>query len=209
MMLHCQQPGYCTVMEYVAVCDSEPDVAVTVTVYVPAVVFFVFTPQPVMPAVARAAANTTTLTVSNFLSLRFFHPASGRRRSEATAPAIAMGCGACVPESSVPFEARCMAAAAAFTSVAIVRVEVAAAPLGVTLAGLNEQVEKLGSPLHARFVAALKPFVGVTVTVNIAFVPLVTVPLVGVNEREKSGGPAVTTTVTALDTEAALLVSPP
>jgi hypothetical protein len=115
-------------MEYVAVCDSEPDVLVTVTVYVPAAVF-VLTPQPVMAAVARAAANTTTLTVSNFLSLRFFHPASGRRRSEATTPAIAIGRGARVPESSVLFEARCTAAAAAFTSVAIVRVEVAAAPL--------------------------------------------------------------------------------
>jgi hypothetical protein len=78
----------------------------------------------------------------SFLTLRFFHPVSGSRRKEASMPATAMvrllGTAGCCD----PPDARCSAAAAAFTLVAMVRVEVeAAVPLGVTLAGLKEQVE--------------------------------------------------------------------
>jgi hypothetical protein len=86
----------------------------------------------------------------------------------------------------------------------MVNVEVAAAPLGVTLAGLNVQVASSGNPLQARLVAALKPLMGVTVTVMVADAPLVMVPLVGVRVIEKSAaGCAVTVTITAADTEAA------
>jgi len=82
---------------------------------------------------------------------------------------------------------------AALVLEAIVKVEVAAAPLGVTLAGLKRHVAFAGNPLQARLVAALKPLIGVTVTVMVAVLPFVTVPLVGVSEMEKSGaGSALT-----------------
>ncbi len=82
--------------------------------------------------------------------------------------------------------------------------EVAAAPLGVTLAGLKRQVESTGSPLHERLVAALKPLIGVTVTVTVVVPPLVSEPLAGVSVIEKSGtGAALTVTTNAADTEAA------
>jgi hypothetical protein len=85
-------------------------------------------------------------------------------------------------------------------------VELAAAPLGVTLAGLNVQVASTGNPLHERVVAALKPLIGVIVTVTVLELPFVTVPLAGDWEIEKSGtGAALTVTTTAAETDAAKL----
>jgi hypothetical protein len=89
--------------------------------------------------------------------------------------------------------------------VAMVMVDVAAAPFGVTLAGLKVQVPPAGKPLQARLVALLKPLTGVTVTVAVADPPrAVVVLLVGLIAMEKSGtGAAFTVTTTAADTEAA------
>jgi hypothetical protein len=94
--------------------------------------------------------------------------------------------------------------------VEMVNVEVTAAPLGVTLAGLKTHVESAGSPLQERLVAALKPLIGVIVTVTVVELPFVTVPLAGDWEIEKSGaGAALTVIATAVDTEALFPVSPP
>jgi hypothetical protein len=89
--------------------------------------------------------------------------------------------------------------------IATIRLDVAAAPLGVTLEGLKVHVPPDGSPLQARLVAALKPLMGVIVTVAVAEPPVaVTVLLVGLSEMEKSAvGGALTATTTAGDTEAA------
>jgi hypothetical protein len=94
--------------------------------------------------------------------------------------------------------------------VEMVMVEVTAAPLGVTLAGLKTHVESAGSPLQERLVAAPKPLIGVIVTVTVVEAPFVTVPLAGVWEIEKSGaGAALTVTAIAADTDALFPVSPP
>ena len=107
-------------------------------------------------------------------------------------------------------DAACSAAAVA-TLVLIVSVEViAAVPFGVILAGLKEQVEKVGKPLHARLVAELKPLMGVTVTVAVSVVPAAAVAVAGVSDIEKSAaGAAVIVTVTAVDVDPALAASPP
>jgi hypothetical protein len=94
--------------------------------------------------------------------------------------------------------------------VEMVNVEVTAAPLGVTLAGLKTHVESAGSPLQERLVAALKLLIGVIVTVTAVELPFVTVALAGVSEIEKSGtGAALTVTATAADTDALFPGSPP
>lgn len=101
-------------------------------------------------------------------------------------------------------------ALAVLVFVEMVNVEVTAAPLGVTLAGLKTHVESTGSPLQERLVAAAKPLSGVIVTVTVVELPFVTVPLAGVWEIEKSGtGAALTVTATAADTDAVFPVSPP
>jgi hypothetical protein len=87
---------------------------------------------------------------------------------------------------------------------------VAVVPLGVTLAGLNEQVAFVGSPLQARFVAALNPLNGVTITVTISELPALTVAVFGVSDMEKSAtGAAVMTTLSAAEVDVALVLSPP
>jgi hypothetical protein len=70
------------------------------------------------------------------------------------------------------------------------------------------QVVSSGRLLHARLVAALKPFTEVTVTVVTASLPAVKEPFVGLGVRVKEGGPDDTVSATAEDVDEALSVSP-
>jgi hypothetical protein len=101
--------------------------------------------------------------------------------------------------------------AAAFTSVAMVRVEVdVAVPLGVTDVGLNVQVLFAGRPEQERLIAWLNPPDGVMVMVDVADDPGLTEPVEGFKAILKSpAGAAVMVTTTAEEDEAALAVSPP
>ena len=95
-------------------------------------------------------------------------------------------------------------------SVVIVRVEVAVPDTsGVMLLAENVQTVFLGSVPHARVVAALKPFTEVTVMVTVAGLPALKEPLSCESAIVKSGGPGQIVTATLLETDAALLVSPP
>jgi hypothetical protein len=97
------------------------------------------------------------------------------------------------------------------TLVARVRVvEAAAVPLGVTVAGENEQVLYAGKPVHAKLTWLLKPPDGVMVMAVVAVLPWATLPLAGLSEMLKSAGTeAVTVTVTAEEVEAAKFAFPP
>jgi hypothetical protein len=88
----------------------------------------------------------------------------------------------------------------------MVRVDVAAAVLGVTEAGLKVHDANEGRPEHASVVAAEKPFVGVMLTVAVAEAPFETVVLAGDSEMEKAGVP-VTVNMTVFDVDGELLVS--
>jgi hypothetical protein len=79
-----------------------------------------------------------------------------------------------------------------------------AVPFGVTVPDPNVHTAETGSPEQLIVVAALNAFTGVMLTVVAAEVPPLTVAVVGESEIVKS----VTVTATALDTDAALNVSP-
>ena len=53
----------------------------------------------------------------------------------------------------------------------MVRVVLAAAPLGVTLAGENVQMDAAGRPLQANVTVETTPFIGTTEMVNVALWP--------------------------------------
>jgi hypothetical protein len=59
--------------------------------------------------------------------------------------------------------------------VEIVSTVVAAAPEGVTVVGLKEQVAPAGTPEQAKLTAELKPYSGVTVSVTVPGAPDLTV----------------------------------
>ena len=126
----------------------EPAVAVTVICDGPAGVVVVAEapwPQPSMAEVNTKAATKPICSSHSLGSLRRRRSRSSPRlppasiASEATSPGVRSG-----------FVLR----AAAFTSVAMVRVEVdVAVPLGVTEVGLNVQVLFAGRPEQARLIA--------------------------------------------------------
>jgi hypothetical protein len=97
------------------------------------------------------------------------------------------------------------------TFVARVRVvDAAAVPLGVTVAGANEQVLYTGRPEQAKLTGLLKPPAGAMLTVEVAVLPGLTLAVAGLSEMLKSAGTgAVTVTETADEVEAAKFVSPP
>ena len=168
-------------------------------------------PQPIIPMDASIAIRIALLTVNrSLLNFRFFAPRSGSSRNAARAPAIALGrCEGDRPgadrNTSDP-----RAAEVAFTSVAMVSVDVAIPEtVGVMLDEEKVQVVFFGRPLHARVVAALKPFTDVTVTVTTAFLPALKEPVVESSVSVKAGAPGHTVTATAEDVEEALLASPP
>lgn len=147
-------------------------------------------PQPLIPIVTSVKNSAGMQIARSLRSLRLRQPAIGTSRNDRNAPAITT---------------------AALTLLLIVRVEVAAVvPLGVTLVGLKVQFELAGRPEQANVVAPLKPLIGVTVTVTVAGVPAVKVPLVDDIDRLKSaGGGALTVMDSADDVEVRLLLSPP
>ncbi len=104
-----------------------------------------------------------------------------------------------------------MCSAAELTLVAMVRVAVdAAAPLGVTDVGAMLQVACSGAPEHARLTAWLNPPVGVTLIVDVALLPILTVPDVGLRLSVKLGvTAAVTVMETAEEVEGENVVVPP
>jgi hypothetical protein len=73
-------------------------------------------------------------------------------------------------------------------AVAMVRVVVAAADAGVTLAGEKVHVAPAGRPEHAKETAELNPFSGAIVTVVVPLLPAVTLSKAGDRERLKSAG---------------------
>jgi len=157
------------VREYVALSLSAPAVPVTWIIYVPLGVVGP-PPQPFIPMNASVANRIALLSVNRSRrSFWFFAPRSGSSRNPASAPAISSdarkgGRAAVGREGSVK-----SAAELGFRFVAMVSVEVAVPVLpGVTLGEEKLHVASLGSPLHARVVAALKPFAEVTVTVTTA-----------------------------------------
>ena len=83
-----------------------------------------------------------------------------------------------------------------------------AAPAGVTVDGLKLHDRPDGSPEQAKLIVLLKPLAGVTVTVAVAGEELLSVPLAGLTEAEKSGTGAVIVIVTAEEVEALKLASP-
>ena len=93
--------------------------------------------------------------------------------------------------------------------VVIVTVVDTAAPLGVTVAGLNAHAAPCGSPEHTKLVVAVKPPDGVSMIVAFAELPAATVPLAGLTASVKSGvGAPPTVTVTAVDVDDANVPSP-
>jgi hypothetical protein len=95
--------------------------------------------------------------------------------------------------------------------VAIVRVAVdALVPLGVTDVGVMAQVECCGAPEQVRLTAWLKPPAGVTLMVDVALLPLLTVPEAGLRLSVRLGvTAAVTVMVTAEEVEGENVVAPP
>ena len=85
---------------------------------------------------------------------------------------------------------------------------VTAAPVGVTVEGLKLHDNPVGRPEQVKLTALLNPLVGVTVSVDVAGAELLSVPLAGLMESEKSGPGAEMATLTAFDVEALKLLSP-
>lgn len=173
---------------------SDPDVAVTVTEYVPAGVVvltvLLLPPQALIPAAASITSRIEATTATRPLRLRVRNANIGSSSSDIE------------PVASV---------IAACTLLSIVMVEVeAAVPFGVTVAGLKAQVELAGSPEQANVVAPVNPLTGVTVIMAEAGEPAGTDPLVGEIARVKSAGPAAVTVIDiAEEVEVRLLPSPP
>ena len=95
--------------------------------------------------------------------------------------------------------------------VAIVNVDVAVpVPLGVTVAGLKLQEAFWGRPEQAKLTCWLNPPDGVMVIVEVAVLPLVTVPLVGERPTVKlAGTAAVMVMERAAEVDGEKFVSPP
>ena len=127
----------------------EPAVAVTVICDVPVGVVVVAEapwPQPIMAEVNTKAATRPICTSHNLRSLR-----RRRSRSNPKLPPPASIASEVAPPGVL---SGLVVTDAAFTSVAMVRVEVeVAVPLGVTDVGLNVQVLFTGRPEQARLIA--------------------------------------------------------
>lgn len=171
-----------TVRVIVAVCESDPEVAVTVTVEV------VLDPPPVPPPPppplllpepppqppSQPMPKTQTVRISSLCRVR-------RRRKPKKESATA---NVAPPGSSGLRLGHRLALAEV---VAIVRVVVAALPVGITVDGEKLQVPPVGRPVQAKETAAEKPFWGVMVIVEVPLDPAVTVSEVGLAPTLKSG----------------------
>lgn len=188
-------PGrfYCTVTCSVAVGVIDPEVAVTVTVLVPAGVpgFGVVPPPPPSPPPPLPPLPPP-------------HPTSAPPRMKAKSsknqplqPATRLAPGITkrskqpsakspvIPARRMPPRTEDCAAI-----VEIVRVVVTALPLGVTVAGAKVQVASDGRPLQAKVTGCAKPPAGVTEIVVVPVAPDVMERLVGLALRVKEAGTA-------------------
>ena len=180
----------------IVVCDMEPEVAVIVTVEV-SVEWLLDEelPQAVAPiarAMAKAMIDTRPRRARHFRA---------RRRNQRPNPRTARVKGARPPLKS----GRAMADVLPEN----VTVVLTGAPAGVTVAGLKLHETPEGSPEQAKVTAASKPLTGATVMLAVAGVELVSVPLPGLIDSEKSGAGAEMVTVTAAEVLPLKLVSPP
>jgi hypothetical protein len=196
---------YCTVSVNEAVCESDPEVAVTVMMEVPLGVVF---PEPPQPVIEKTAIT------SRVMPSCMYHQILRRRRNSVnprTAPPP-RNARALVPPAPWNFAGSDgRLSAAVLTLVAIVKVAVdALVPLGVTEVGLMLQLACCGAPEQARVTAWLNPPAGVTLIVDVALLPFETVPVVGERLRVKLGvTAALTVMVTAAEVDGENAVAPP
>jgi hypothetical protein len=169
------------VSENVAVCCSDPAVAVTVTVDVTGGggAGDALLPHPLSTQkVSMPAASITSI----WMRRDFFRPI--QQRAAAT-----------ITPSDGNSGLELWGSALALADTETVSAVVAAAPEGVTVAGENPHDAPACNPEQAKETAALKPFCGVTVTVVEPFCPETTVKAVGATEMEKVGAGAIPVTV--------------
>ena len=199
----------------VVVCEVEPVVAVIVTVEVPAGVPVLLPPLvelelPPHPADPRPAITTRLKQVRATHRSAGFVPLAANLNERSDRPhrihrTATIKKGIAGNRCSLIGEN-----IAALATVVIVSVVDTAEPLGVTVAGLNEQDANCGNPEHVKLVAAANPPDGVTVIVDVAELPAATVALAGLAAMAKSPDDAPpTVTVTAVDVEDANVPSPP
>lgn len=164
----------------VALCEIVADVAVTVTVDVtgvdpeppPVLPPPLLPPQPkVSTSPVRAAISMTYCSPRRFFLIKTHRPTAravnGRNGRESGRKAAECGL------------------------VEIVSTVVAAAPEGVTVVGLKEQVAPAGNPEQAKLTAELKPYWGVTESVTVPEAPDLTVKEEGETPNVKFGGGAL------------------
>ena len=196
------------------VCDVEPAVAVIVTAEVPAGVPVLcpvldepeLPPHPAKPTTARVSSTREASTrnrIAGFNSAAAnFVAAENMATSRNTVTTISEGGFG----HRSPLVGEMIAVPA---DVVIVSVVDAGAPLGVTVAGLNEQDASCGNPEHVKLVVAANPPDGVSVIVDVAELPWVTVAVAGLAASVKSPDDwCPTVTVTAVDVEDANVPSP-
>src|ERR1700719_2496618 len=70
-------------------------------------------------------------------------------------------------------------------------VDIAPVAVGVTVEGVNVQLESTGAPAQVNGTGVVKPLSPVTVTVKLAVLPAATLALVGITVMPKSGLPVV------------------
>ena len=203
-----EHPGYCTVTCKLAVLLMEPEVAVIVTALVPDGVPGLEVVSPLLPLLPLPLfppppqPMRTPPRVSARMS-----PNDRLQRTKRRLPGITNRRTLPSAKSPVIPERSTDACAAV---VAMVKVVVTALAPGVTVAGANVQVASEGRPLQVKVTGCAKPPAGVTESVVVPLWPAVMERLAGLAPRVKEGGTgACTVTVTAVEVEAAKLLSPP
>ena len=186
----------------------DPEVAVTVTLLVPAGVPGLVgappvppelppPPQPINPpatASAMASTNHRPQPAARFVP----DMANKSKLASARSPGT--------PERAILL----LSAAACGAVVVTVKVVVAALAPGVTVDGAKVQLASEGRPLlHAKVTACAKPPAGVTESVAVPLWPGVMERLAGLALTVKEAGTACTVTVTALDVDPEKFGSPP
>ncbi len=191
-----------------AVWAMEPEVAVTVTVLVPAGVAGVVPELPHAVSEPRPIAHSTSKDAAKSADRKpRSRPLRRSRRRRSSVPA---------PPSSRQARISCderfgragSVSAPVLTLVAMFRVVDTALPVGVMLAGEKLQVDAAGRPEQTKLTAWLNPPVGVTVSVALPVWPRAIVRVAGLAATVKDGGAAETVTVTAAEDDTPKLLSP-
>lgn len=158
-------------------CDSDPEVAVTVTIAVTGDVPVDVPVDPFDDPPPHPAKNPSPIAASASTSHRRFLPQPTQQNNAASTD----------PGTRGNSDGRITFAAPEFVTVSAV---VTAALLeGVTVAGLKPQVVFAGKPAHANETCPVNPFTGLTVTVTAGPLPSDgTETVVGLTLSEKSAG---------------------